>query len=266
MNNDDSKPNYVIVFDMDETLGHFSQLYTFWNLVKAYLNDYCLHYKYFFRLLDLFPGFLRPNIIKILNIIKKKKQRKICNYVMIYTNNNGPSYWAELIKEYFHYRLKYLLFDRIIGAFKIDGKQIEICRTSYSKSLKDLINCTKLPSNTQICFLDDQFHPEMQNENVLYINIKPYVYHERFEVLAEKFYNKNKKLFSDKSSKQFIEYIKKYTKNYKLTYINKTQIEKNIDYLLTGQIIKKIDRFFKSKPKNVTKRNRNYRNKTLKIY
>ena len=28
-----NKTNYVIVFDVDETLGHFTQLYTFWSLL-----------------------------------------------------------------------------------------------------------------------------------------------------------------------------------------------------------------------------------------
>ena len=83
----------------------------------------------------MFPLFLRPNILILLELIKKKKITKVCDYVMIYTNNNGPNEWANLIKSYFHYKLDYELFDKIIRAFKIDGKQIEFCRSSYDKSL-----------------------------------------------------------------------------------------------------------------------------------
>ena len=67
---------------------------------------------------------------------------------MIYTNNQGPKSWAESIRDYFHNKLKYEIFDQIIGAFKVKGKQIEIGRTSHYKSIKDLINCTKLPEET----------------------------------------------------------------------------------------------------------------------
>ena len=256
--NQNQKYNYAVVFDMDETLGHFTQLYVFWNLIKSYLDDYCLHERYFFAIIDMFSDFLRPNIIKLLNNIKRKKKRGICNYVMIYTNNNGPKYWAELIKAYFHYRIDYELFDKIIGAFKIDGNVVEICRTSHGKSHRDFINCTKLPKNTKICFLDDQTHKEMEHENVLYINIEPYTHNEEFDVMAEKFYKKFKSLFIEKNPDntldKFVKYIKKYTQHYNLKYINKSKIIKNIDYILGNEIIKKMDEFFKSKPRKSTRK------------
>ena len=34
----DKKQKYAIVFDLDETLGSFSQLYIFWNLTKLFLK------------------------------------------------------------------------------------------------------------------------------------------------------------------------------------------------------------------------------------
>jgi hypothetical protein len=261
---------YVMVFDLDETLGHFSQLYIFWNLIKSYLNNCELDDLYFFKLLDKFPDFLRPNIIKLLINIKKKKQKGICNNVMIFTNNNGPKYWAELIKDYFNYKIKYKLFDKIIGAFKIDNQQIELCRTSHGKSHRDFINCTKLPENTQICFLDDQKHDSMENPNVLYIKIEPYLYNEDFSIMAEKFYKYNTTLFlnnnKNNTRKNFLEYIDKYTKNYQLNNLNKNRLQKNIHYLLGNHIIREIDKFFKTKPRNYTKKNkRKKRNTTKKL-
>ena len=41
---------------------------------------------------------------------------------MIYTNNQGPKEWTQMIKHYIETRLEYNLFDKIIGAFKIKGK------------------------------------------------------------------------------------------------------------------------------------------------
>ena len=258
------KQNYAIVFDMDETLGNFSQLYRIWNLIKIYLSKSDLDNKYFYSIIDNFPLFLRPNILVLLKNIKQKKLNGLCDYVMIYTNNNGPNEWANLIKSYFHHKLKYNLFDQIIRAFKINGKQIEICRSSHNKSFKDFINCTKLPQNTKVCFIDDQYHKEMEHNNVLYINIEPYFYNIEYQEIANIFYKNNKHLFN-KSITNFLNYIKLNTNNHNLNAINKTQTQKNIDLLLTYQIIKEVNTFFKTKPKNFTSKKRDKKNKTQKL-
>ena len=57
----DNKEHYAIVFDMDETLGSFSQLYIFWNLTKLFLKEEDLPDKYFFSILDLFVIFFEIN-------------------------------------------------------------------------------------------------------------------------------------------------------------------------------------------------------------
>jgi hypothetical protein len=249
--------NYVMVFDLDETLGHFSQLYVFWSLFTNYINnsDELL----FFILLDSFPKFLRPNILNILKNIKQKKEKKLCNYVMIYTNNNGPKSWAIMIQNYFHYKLKYQLFDKIIGAFKVHGQIIEVCRTSHGKSMKDLINCTKLPSNSQICFIDDQIHSEMHNENVLYINLKPYSHNINFLTMASKTYDKMYSYFpKNKNKEDFINYIATNSQDYKLEYLTKSKVEYNIEMVFSNVLIKKIDAFFNSKPRKFTKKNRKH--------
>jgi hypothetical protein len=256
--------NYAVVFDMDETLGSFSQLYRFWNLTKIYLNKPDLNNTYFYTIIDLFPLFLRPNILILLELIKKKKITKVCDYVMIYTNNNGPNEWANLIKSYFHYKLDYELFDKIIRAFKIDGKQIELCRSSYEKSFKDLINCTQLSVNTKVCFLDDQQHNEMQHKNVVYINIEPYHYNVKYEIMATKFYNKFSNIF-EKDSNDFVNYINLNTSNHNLNALNKSKVQKNIDLLLTYEIIKQIKIFFKSNKHRTQRNKKNYKaNNTFK--
>ena len=263
-----SKYNNVVVFDVDETLGHFNQLYIFWSLLNIYL-DCKLDKHYFFQILDDNQDFIRPNMIKILKNLKNKKISKKCDYIMIYTNNNGPKFWLDLIKDYFEYKLNYKLFDRIIRAFKIDGKIIEPKRTSHEKKYSDFINCTRLPKNTQICFLDDQKHIEMEHPNVFYINIEPYLHNEDFKIMAVKFYKKNPELFN-KNSEVFINYIIKYTKNYKINVKKKSIIQKNIEYILSNHIGKLINKFFnqhiKIKTNKIIKINLHKKTRKIKKY
>ena len=102
-----SKPNYIVVFDMDETLGHFEQLSIFWGALKHYCKE--LSQQDFYELLDIFPQFFRPKIFQILDYLKQLKESKICDKVMIYTNNNSKK-WPHLIKDYFDYKLNVALF------------------------------------------------------------------------------------------------------------------------------------------------------------
>lgn len=258
------KQNYAIVFDLDETLGSFSQLYKFWILTKIFLKNEDLHNKYFFQILDMFPDFLRPQLIRLLKNIKNKKKLNICNYAMIYTNNNGPNDWANIIRDYLHYKINYNLFDKIIRAFKIDGKQIEVCRTGHEKSYKDFINCTKLPSNTKVCFLDDVYHEEMVNDNVLYINIKPYHHNENYNIMCERFYKKNKKLFFT-NLREYQNFINLNTSNHNLNALNKPTTQKKIEYLFTNHIINEINNFFKMR-ENYTKKNKKFQKNHKKTH
>ena len=66
----------VVVFDLDETLGYFIEFGIFWDSLKEYVNknniDCNINQDLFNKILDLFPEFLRPNIINILQYLKKK--------------------------------------------------------------------------------------------------------------------------------------------------------------------------------------------------
>ena len=70
-------------------------------------------------------------------------------------------------------------------------KRIEFCRSSHDKSIKDLIKCTKLPKDTEICYLDDTYYPQMNYENVYYIKVKPYTHDLDFDVMIQRFINSN---------------------------------------------------------------------------
>jgi len=179
----------IVVFDLDETLGYFTEFGILWDSLNQCLkNDNLplLTQQDFNHLLDEYPEFLRPNIINILNYLKKKKETGCMNKMMIYTNNNGAKEWVQYIVRYFEYKIHYKLIDQIIAAFKINGQFIEFGRTTHDKTHSDFIRCTKLPANAEICYIDDTFYPAMSNDNVYYINVKPYHYDLPFDVLIER--------------------------------------------------------------------------------
>ena len=254
----------IVVFDLDETLGYFTEFGIFWDCLIYYLknkNKDTITQSDFNDILDLFPEFLRPNIINILNYLKNKKQSLCCHKMMIYTNNSGPKEWAHHIIDYFSKKINYKLFDQLISAFKINGKVVEVCRTTHDKTYNDFIKCTKLPINAEICFLDDTFYPEMANDNIYYINVKPYYHDLKFEYMLDKFSKSDigKKIINNDDN--FIKIMNEHIKLYKYDCINKETNEYEMDKIVGKQIVKHLQDFF-----NKTKKNKTIRNKKVKNY
>jgi len=264
--------NKIVVFDLDETLGYFMELGMFWDALNAYIKDKQINEEInqslFNKMLDIFPEFLRPNIIDILNYIKQKKLTNHCNKLIIYTNNQGSPEWVNYITKYFEEKINYKLFDQIISAFKIQGKRVELCRTTHSKTHSDLIKCTKITKNTQICFLDDLFHPNMTNKNVYYINLKPYTYDLDFNEMITRFLNSN--ILDIDNSTYCRKFILNFMKQYHHIYVTKTKETQIIDQIISKKILQHLYLFFKIKPNypntNKTKRHlfKKKLNKTLK--
>ena len=254
----------IVVFDLDETLGYFTEFGIFWDCLIYYLknkNEETITQSDFNDILDLFPEFLRPNIINILNYLKSKKQSLCCHKMMIYTNNSGPKEWAHHIIDYFSKKINYKLFDQLISAFKINGKVVEVCRTTHDKTYNDFIKCTKLPINAEICFLDDTFYPEMANDNIYYINVKPYYHDLKFEYMLDKFSKSDigKKIINNDDN--FIKIMNEHIKLYKYDCIDKESNEYEMDKIVGKQIVKHLQEFF-----NKTKKNKTIRNKKVKNY
>jgi hypothetical protein len=164
------------VFDVDETLGYFSQFGAFIDALNNHYNDFSrVMFDNFNELLDLYPEFIRPNMIEILKYISEKKSEGACKGIIIYTNNQGPRSWVENISKYFDYKVGTQVFDQIIAAFKVNGKIVQEGRTTQNKTYEDLVRIAHIPKTSEICFVDDLNHPGMRHQNVLYINVKPYV-------------------------------------------------------------------------------------------
>jgi len=257
----------IVVFDLDETLGCFTQFGIFWDCLQQFLykkENKKLTQKDFNETLDLFPEFIRPNVINILQYLKNKKKTNCCHKLMIYTNNNGAKEWAHQIKNYFETKINYKLIDQIIAAFKINGSQVEMCRTTYDKTHHDLIRCTKIPIDAEICFIDDTFHPKMANDNIYYINLKPYYYDLPFDHMVDKFNKSNIGIKILKVNTDFEDFMKKEIKKYNYDYIQKTKEEYEIDKILGKHVLSHLQIFFNDKKHKLTKTKKNYMNKNNK--
>lgn len=268
----------IVVFDLDETLGYFMELGMFWDSLKEYVKYKQLKLttdqKLFNNVLELYPEFLRPDIIEILNYIKQKKQKNNCHKLLIYTNNQGPVEWAKYIITYFETKINSKLFDQIIAAFKVRGKRVEVCRTTHSKTHSDLIKCTKIPEESEVCFLDDVFYPDMANEKVYYINLKPYVYDLDFNLMITRFLSSNIIGLKIDNPTEFKTFMLGFMKKYNHIYVKKTEETQNIDKILSKKILQHLHIFFKrnnEKKSNGKKTKRNLtdiikKNKTHKNY
>ena len=266
----------IVVFDLDETLGYFIEFSIFWDALNAYIIEKQLvielDHTMFVKILDLYPEFIRPNILSLLTYLKYKKQTNACDAVIIYTNNQGPKSWAENIQYYFETKLNYRLFNQNIGAFKVNGKRVELCRTSHEKTIYDLLKCSKLPKSTEICFFDDVFFPGMKGKNVYYIKINPYVHNISFEEMTQRFIESN--IFSilsyDKELKYFKDFILSFMNQYGFIYIEKSKEEYDVDKIVTKQAMIHLQSFFKHKwresevNKKTRKSTHHKRNKTYR--
>jgi len=170
----------VLVFDLDETLGSFSELQWIWNaMIHLHPRTKANEKSILKTLIDIYPEFLRPGILHILEYITQKKKKGECIAIFLYTNNQHPPPWTETIVDYFNQYIEEKtnlrpFFDQIIQAFKIGQDKVEWMRTSHDKSYDDFIKCSILPKQTEICFVDNTYFQSMVHPKVYYIQPKSY--------------------------------------------------------------------------------------------
>ena len=165
-----------------------------------------------------------------------------------------------------HKKLKTKTFDQIIAAFKVNGEQIELCRTSHEKSVSDLIKCTKIPENARICFIDDQYHRLMENDQVYYINLKPYIFSLNFKEMALRYYENTSKI---SNKEEFTNHIISHMNNSNYNVKNKSKEEQNIDKIISKRVLRHLKDFFKNtentKNRKTQKNKKKNKNKTHKL-
>ena len=243
----------IVVLDVDETIGYFVELGIFCDALAhaAWNNDATAQYAHFNALMDAFPEFLRPNIMDILRFLKRKKDTDECCGVMVYTNNNGPRAWVEHIIKYMESRLGAPLFDQIVAAFKVNGKIIEMGRTTHNKTYDDLLRCTKLPSNVEVCFLDDQMHSHMEHGQVYYINVKPYVHQLSVQTLMDRFFQTPALRSTTGVNPDDLRYrVSTFMQRFSATHAPKDPMEQEIDRIISKKIMEHLNEFFKGTPFN----------------
>jgi len=269
---DNGIKNKIVVLDIDETIGYFVELGIFCDALTdcAWNNDESMQYKHFNKLMDIYGEFLRPNILEVLHYLNLKKHSGECSGVFVYTNNTAPRAWVEHIIKYIESKLKEPLFDQIVAAFKVNGKIIEVGRTTHDKTYDDLLRCTKLPSNVEVCFLDDKFYEKMQHARVYYINVKPYIHQISVETLINRFLQSNLRSTISKeiTLEHFCAGIKSHMQQFSKNYVEKNKLEQEVDIIITKKIMEHLKTFFLKKMKNQKKtlkiKRSNQKNKTSK--
>jgi hypothetical protein len=248
----------IAVFDMDETMGAFSDLSDFMHTLTRMLKQSQHQHvrskpdevirEHFNAITDLYPEVLRPKIMDVMKFLVEMKRLHKCEHVMIYTNNTGPSEWTEGIKNYFNFKSKFALFDRVIGAFRrSNGEIVEVNRTSHDKTYGDLVRCTNLEGNFEVFFVDDRAHPGMHTSNVYVIEVKPYERRIPQSVFIDRFMKSplfNSLGFSGQES-VFTDMIKTSKRRTVPAY---TDDEREVDSVVGDTILEKIKWFFNPVP------------------
>ena len=182
------------VFDLDETIGSFQDLYTLCQMLNVMQQN---NTKKMFEkatdilddFLDLYPEFFRPGIFHILHYIYVKKQEKVCNGLFIYTNNQCiPETWTQKILQYIEKKIQITdLVNNIILSFKINNQIVEPKRTTQNKKYNEFIKCVMISKNSDICFVDNSFFPKMKKDSVYYIQPCPYYHFLSFSQIINRF-------------------------------------------------------------------------------
>ena len=165
----------IIIFDLDETIGFFGEIYTFFCAIKYYFSVYSnAEYKdadVIGYLIDIFPELLRPGI---LNILHNLAQERITNgssfYIYMYTSNRLHNSWANNIKNYLNNKTRYNIFHEVV--FNGTPKKHKLV---HNKSIEDFSKQSKIETNNDFCFIDNNFHPYMIKPNIHYIHLNHYI-------------------------------------------------------------------------------------------
>jgi hypothetical protein len=245
-----SEPKHFI-FDLDETIGSFSELYLLFQCINSLPTSLHTDPKLLVdELLLLFPEFFRHGINVIMTYLYKKKQTGACSGIHIYTNNSClPDTWCYFIMSFIEERWNMKdLFDSVIRAFKIDGKIVESKRTVNEKTHKDLLNCLLLPYDTEFCFIDNDHYAKMEHRYVYYLQPRPYYHYMTREQIIERFLNsyfgKQISTFMNQDIQPLL------YKWYKSQNYSMSSTKRTLDYLETdlntsNQLFKHVRKFFK---------------------
>ncbi len=262
----------AVIFDMDETIGYFSQLGLIIDSLENHTKNK-LKEPELYHMFDIFNNIFRPGIFDIFKLLKREKKKNKHLKIIMFTNNTGPRSWMHLIRKYIEHKIKAPeLFDKVIGAWKVkgdNGEEIrEKCRTAREKKYTDLLECFPVLKRYKLCFLDDVTHHGMIHKNVTYLHLKPYRHEVSYETIVDTLLNSSKfKSLIGKRS-EYLQYLKDYLNKefFEYKHINKLREKK---YAKT-KLYKVISNFIKNKKmktrKKIVKKTRKKRKKVRKTF
>ena len=176
----------AIAFDLDETIGSFSDFHSIWSRLEPEMKTQDI----FNEIIRLYPEFLRVGIIPVLSYVRKKQQKGDCLPIYIYTNNQCQDVnWINQLIYYLEMMVdprQGKLFADPICAFKIRNQRIELRRTTHEKTYEDFVLCSMLHS-TNVCFIDDIYHEKMKHRRVYYIQPPPYIHRLSYNEVIDRF-------------------------------------------------------------------------------
>jgi hypothetical protein len=144
------------------------------------------------------------------------------------------------------------VFDQIVAAFKVNGEIIEVGRTTNDKTYEDLLRCTKLPSNVEVCFLDDQLHAKMEHARVYYINVKPYVHQLSVSTLLDRFMQTpalRSTVAAGVNPAELCARVTRFMHGFSAKYVPKNPLEQEVDAIISKKIMEHLKMFFARKTK-----------------
>ena len=80
------KGKMVFVFDLDKTIGYFTQVAIFIEAVENYIKRKLIK-KEVYKIFDMFPEIFRPDTMSIFKFLKKLKIKLKTPKILIYTNS-----------------------------------------------------------------------------------------------------------------------------------------------------------------------------------
>ena len=104
----------------------------------------------------------------------------------------------------------------------------------------------------------------MEDNNVYYINVKPYSYSMSFQGMANRYYNN---IHIDMNKKDFENAVVNYMKKYSYTITPKSRQEIDVDQVISKQIMFHLEDFFKqnkNSKQHTLKRRKSRKRRTLK--
>ena len=212
--------NKCVVFDLDETIGHFAQLYQITKIFETNTHNKLIK-QHIVSLYKHFYNIFRPGIFTLLAYTQFLKEKYNIS-VVLYTNTIMDDIWISAFLEYTYSMVK-LEFDFVIN---LNSK----CRTSLRKNLSDLYKCSSsLNKMSSIIVIDNKKHKNLLDKNITYVLVKNYYFIHKNNTIWEKLHNIFKLEITQNLEPNIInndynDILKKSTKNEILDIISKLKI------------------------------------------